>query len=188
MTPLDSDPLSPDNLGDTLNDDVLADAAYDPEEMEESDATSDIIDTLTQELEESKNLVMRTMADFQNFRRRVQQEKEELRRYATENLVRELLPVLDNFERTVAASECGASMEALVEGVRMIDRQLRTALNSVSLVRIHATGMSFDPDRHEAIATDEASGQPAGTVTAEVEPGYMLGERIIRPARVRVAK
>jgi molecular chaperone GrpE len=132
--------------------------------------------------------LLRTVADMQNLRKRMQQESQQIRLFATEDLVRELLPVLDNFERTIAAGEQGASVATLLEGVRAVDRQLRNALERRNIKRIEAHGQAFDPDLHEAIATDESEDHPEGTVTLEIEPGYKMAERVIRPARVRVAR
>jgi len=128
------------------------------------------------------------MADMQNMRKRFQQEAQQTRQFATEDLVRDLLPVLDNFERAILAAEQGASTESVVEGVRAVDRQLRSALERRNVVRIAAHGEAFDPDLHEAIATDESGEHPEGTVTGEIEPGYRMADKVIRPARVRVSK
>jgi len=154
-------------------------------ELDERDA---LVEELTRERDELQSQLLRSIADLQNFRRRVAQEKDEIRKYATENLVANLLPVLDNFELTVAASEKGASAEALLEGVRMVERQLRGSLESVQVRRIVATGASFNPDEHEAVTTETSADHPEGTVLEELEAGYRMGDRILRPARVKVAK
>lgn len=143
---------------------------------------------LAQERDALRDQLLRAMADMQNFRRRVQQEKEETRKYATETLVAELLPVLDNFERTLAAVESGAGIETLVEGVKMVDKQMRSILESVKLSRIPSQGLSFDPEHHEAIAVEETDQHPEGTIIEELQPGYRIAEKVIRPARVRIAK
>lgn len=157
-------------------------------EDQEAALADDPMDALIAERDGLQEQLMRALAEFQNFRRRATQEKDDVRRYATENLVRGLIPVLDNFERTLAAAETGASFETLIEGVRMVDRQLRAALAEVNVQRIPAVGVAFDPTYHEAIATDEDSEAEPGTVTAELEPGYRMGDRVVRPARVRVRK
>lgn len=146
------------------------------------------IQKLTEERDNLKDQLLRTVADMQNARKRFQQEAQQTRAYATEELVRELLPVLDNFERTIAAGDSGAAVETLLEGVKAVDRQLRAALERRNITRIKAHGEPFDPDVHEAIATDENHEVPEGTVTGEVEAGYKMAEKVIRPARVRVSK
>ncbi len=79
-------------------------------------------------------------------------------------------------------------MESVVEGVKAVDRQLRSALERRNVMRIPAHGEAFDPDLHEAIATDETEEHPEGTITGEIEPGYRMADKVIRPARVRVSK
>ncbi|MCX7799409.1 MAG: nucleotide exchange factor GrpE [Fimbriimonadales bacterium] len=141
-----------------------------------------------QENQELKDQLLRTMADLQNVRKRHAQEKHALQKLAAEDLIVALLPVLDNFERTLAAIESGASLESIVEGIRAVDRQLRATLEARHLVRIPAVGAAFDESVHEAVVTQPTEEVPAGTITDELEAGYMLGEKVIRPAKVRVAK
>jgi molecular chaperone GrpE len=146
------------------------------------------IEKLTAERQASEDQVLRTMAEFQNFRRRKEQESEQLRLFANEKLVTSLLPVLDNFERTVAALENGAPIESVVEGIKLVDRQFRSILESNNVRRIESQGQPFDPDFHEAISAEESHELPENTVVSEVEPGYRLADKVIRPARVRVSK
>lgn len=141
-----------------------------------------------QENQELKDQLLRTMADLQNVRKRHSQEKHALQKLAAEDLIVALLPVLDNFERTLSAIEKGASLESVVEGIRAVDRQLRSTLEARHLVRIPAVGAAFDETFHEAVVTHATEEVPAGTITDELEAGYMLGEKVIRPAKVRVAK
>jgi molecular chaperone GrpE len=142
----------------------------------------------TEERDQIKDQLLRTMADFQNFRKRVLDEKRLIEERANERFVTELLPVLDNFERGLAVIEQGGTLESLVEGVKAIDRQLRSVLESQKVIRIVSVGQPFDPDQHEALATVESAEHEDGTVIDEIEPGYKLGDRVIRPARVRVSK
>ena len=99
-----------------------------------------------------------------------------------------MLPVLDNFERGLTSIEQGGTVESLIEGVKAIDRQLRAVLDSQKVQRITSLGQPFDPDQHEALATVESAEHEDGTVIDEIEAGYKLGDRVIRPARVRVSK
>ena len=148
----------------------------------------DRIAYLERELEAATAERLRIMADFQNLRRRGQQEIAALRQFATENLVAELLPVLDNFERTVEHLKAGASPESMLEGIRLVERQLRSALESQNVRRIPAVGATFDPVMHEAIELLESEEHEHDTVVQELEPGYKMGEKVIRPARVKVSK
>lgn len=142
----------------------------------------------TQERDQLQDQLLRTMADFQNARKRAQQELENQRTYATEKLVSQLLPVLDNFERTVEALEGGSSAESLMNGIKAVDRQFRQVLESVNVTRIKAHGEPFDPDLHEAIAAEPSEEHPENTIVGEVEAGYRMADKVIRPARVRVSR
>lgn len=146
------------------------------------------VEEVTKERDDLRDQLLRAMADHQNFRRRIMQDREQDKILATQGLVQDLLPVLDNFERTLAAIAAGASSESVTEGVLSIDRQLRTILESRQLTRIKAKGQPFDPNLHEAIGVEESAEHPDNTVLQELEAGYAMGERVIRPARVRVTK
>ena len=146
------------------------------------------VERLTAERKQLEEQLLRTMAEFQNFRKRKEQEAEQIRQFATEKLVTGLLPVLDNFERTIAALEAGAPVDKVVEGIRLIDRQLRSILEGQNVRRIDSHGKPFDPDFHEAIAAEESHELPENTVVGEVEAGYRMADKVIRPARVRVSK
>lgn len=148
---------------------------------------SDEIQKLTTERDDLQQQALRTMADFQNYRRRTQNDMAQFRSMANESFVTALLPVLDNFERTVDHIEAGATLETMLEGVRAVEKQLRSTLESQNLKRIEALGQPFDPNLHEAIGVVEAEGMEPNTVVDEVEPGYKLGDKVIRPARVRVS-
>lgn len=146
------------------------------------------IEALEQSLGTAEQDKLRALADFQNLRRRSQEERDNLRRFATENLVQSLLPVLDNFERTVQHLEAGADPERMLEGIRIVERQLRQVLETQNLRRIESVGQPFDPDLHEALATEPSDEHDDDIVTTEIEPGYRIGEKVIRHARVKVAK
>lgn len=151
-------------------------------------AEQEEIAKLRQDLDHAQDQLLRTLADMQNVRKRANQEALLTRQLATEDLVRELLPVLDNFERTIEAGEQGASVQIILEGVKAVDRQLRAALERRNVTRIKAQGEIFDPDLHEAIATETAHELPEDTIIGELEAGYKMAEKVIRPARVRVAR
>lgn len=153
------------------------------------------IEQLTSERDEAKEQVLRTLADlqnyqrdFQNYRKRTQQEMALFRQMATEQFVTELLPVLDNFERTLSHMDSGATVDSLMEGIKAVERQLRSALETQSVRRIRSIGEPFNPEFHEALGTESSVDYPDDTVVIEIEPGYKMGEKVIRPARVKVAK
>jgi molecular chaperone GrpE len=153
------------------------------------------VQQLTKERDEAKEQVLRALAElqnsqreFQNYRKRNQQEMAMFRQMATEQFVTELLPVLDNFERTISHLDAGATVDSLIGGIKAVERQLRSALETQSVRRIQSVGEPFDPELHEALGTQSGTEHPEDTVAIEIEPGYKMGEKVIRPARVKVAK
>jgi molecular chaperone GrpE len=150
-------------------------------------AILELVQKLTAERDQINEQLLRTMADFQNFRKRNQQEQGLIRQYATESVVLSLLPVMDNFERTVNAAEQGANMDSLVTGVRAVEKQLRFIIEQQGVSRIQSVGQPFDATVHEALGTVTSAEHEPDTVVDEIEPGYRMGEKVIRPARVRVS-
>ncbi|HAP94008.1 MAG TPA: nucleotide exchange factor GrpE [Desulfotomaculum sp.] len=136
--------------------------------------------------EEYFQRLARLQADFENYRRRTAREKEELVKFATEQLVVSLLPVIDNFERALA-SGC-ENPDKLLEGVEMIYRQLFDLLAAEGLVPIPAVGERFDPARHEAVSQVESSEHVDDTILEEFRRGYYLKDKVIRPSMVKVAR
>jgi len=130
--------------------------------------------------------LQRVQADFENYRKRAARDQERLVAHAHERLVRELLPVLDDLERTLEAAERHEEA-ALVEGVRLVERSLRGALEKEGLVEIETSG-AFDPHVHEALLSQPRDGAEPGSVLEVVQRGYRIGDRVVRPARVIVAE
>jgi molecular chaperone GrpE len=124
-------------------------------------------------------------AEFENFRKRVAREREAQAAFGNEQLLRAVLPFLDNLER--AMGQAGASADALLSGVRMTYDQFLLELRKFGLEQLPAQGGTFDPSLHEAIASVPASGKPGGTILAEGRKGYLLHGRLLRPAQVTVA-
>jgi len=150
-----------------------------------------------QELEELKAKVaenwdkfLRGAAEFDNYRKRVAREKEELARLTSERVVAALLPVLDNLDRALAAAETHAGeQDALLEGLKQIQSQFRRTLEQFGLQEVAvSTGHPFDPNLHEAISHVESDEHPEGAVLEQVQRGYKLADRLLRPARVVVSK
>ncbi|GIV10932.1 MAG: protein GrpE [Fimbriimonadales bacterium] len=154
----------------------------------EQDELQARIAELEQAYEEQKNLYLRTLADFQNYRRRQQEEIERQRGLLLESLMEDLLPILDNFERALQAAEATRELEPLMEGVRMTERQIKAVLARYDIHPIVAVGQPFDPNLHEAIQRVESAEYADDLVIDEVERGYRMGERVLRPSRVIVAK
>ena len=128
--------------------------------------------------------LMRTLADFDNYRKRTEREKQTLRRFANFDIFKDFLGVLDNFER---AMESSGSAEDLKQGLRMIVRQQEEILHRHGVRKIEAVGQPFDPTVHEAVAREESAEVNGPTVTKEMQRGYLLHDRLLRPAMVFVA-
>jgi molecular chaperone GrpE len=131
---------------------------------------------------------LRAVADFDNLRKRTLRDSEVNRRLALEALVLDLLPVLDNFERAVQASSTGATVDGLRKGMDLIQRQLLEALRRHGVEEYSSVGTQFDPRRAEAISFVHTDEHEPGTVVSETCKGYACGERVLRPAKVVVAK
>jgi molecular chaperone GrpE len=147
---------------------------------------------LEKEKKELNDRFLRTAADFDNFRKRTRKEIEDARGKAKEDVLREMLPVVDNLERALAAADTagGASGGAsgIGDGVKLVLRQFGSALDRFEVKAFVSLGAPFDPARHEAISQIETADQPAGTVVAEMQKGYLIGGKLLRPAMVAVAK
>jgi molecular chaperone GrpE len=163
--------------GDTAE----AQTCFDSNEMKEIMET---VDDKNREIEELNNRLLRLQADFDNFRRRSRQEKEELSQVVSGSVVKELLPVLDNFERALAAP--GEDAAQIRAGVEMIYRQLSGILEKLGVAPIAAVGSQFDPARHEAMLRVEDASQPDGLIVEEFQKGYELNGKVLRPSMVKV--
>jgi molecular chaperone GrpE len=145
--------------------------------------------SLEKEKKEQYERLLRTAADFDNFRKRTRKEVDDARSKAREEVLREMLPVLDNMERALAASQDPtAGAAAVLDGVKLVLRQAQSALERFEVKGFSALGEPFDPARHEAIAQVETTAHPPGTVCQEMQKGYTMGARLLRPALVAVAK
>jgi molecular chaperone GrpE len=138
-------------------------------------------------LEEEHNRYLRAIADFANYKRRRQEESEGQIKFANQELILKLLPVIDNFERALQAAQVNHNFDGLAEGVSLTLRQLRDMLEKEGVTPIDAVGQEFDPNVHEAVMRIESEDYPDNTVVEELEKGYMQNSRVIRPARVKVA-
>ncbi|MGH7827225.1 MAG: nucleotide exchange factor GrpE [Candidatus Binatia bacterium] len=131
---------------------------------------------------------LRQVAELENFKKRTAREKEETIRFANESLIRDMLPIVDNLERAMAHAQGGGNGKPLVEGVEMVLKGLIDVLGKHGLVPVPAIGQPFDPARHEAMAQVETASQAPNTVVEEYHKGYLLFDRLLRPALVSVAK
>ena len=140
--------------------------------------------------DETWERLLRTTADFENFKKRAAREKIESAHYATASLIAKIIPVMDNFEMALAAAQTapGEKNSALQSGVAMIQTQLKSVLTEAGLEEIDAAGKPFDPTFHEAVSQQESEAVPEDHVVQQLRKGYKLKERLLRPATVVVAK
>ena len=159
--------------------------AEEAEKAEEGEAAGAEAQTAKDPEEEALNTkYMRLMADFQNFKRRTEKEKSDIYAFANEKIVKELLDVIDNFERALAAGNDG---DKFLEGMEMILKQLLSVLERAGVSEIKCLGEDFDPNFHNAVMTEDSTEYESGKVTEVLQKGYILNSRVVRPAMVKVA-
>lgn len=134
--------------------------------------------------------LLRSTADFDNYKKRATREKQEAIKYASETLLEKLIPVLDNFDMALSAAQNaqGNTVQALQTGINMIHQQFKSTLMDAGLEEIDAAGKPFDPNFHEAVSQKETSDAPEGQVVQQLRKGYKFRDRLLRPATVVVAK
>lgn len=139
----------------------------------------------SEELKEANEKYMRLAAEYQNFRKRTETEKQSIAAYANERIAKELLNVVDSFERALSTEN--TSDENFKNGVELIYKQLMTVLGNFGVEAIETEGKEFDPNFHHAVLSEEAEGVEAGMILMEMQKGYLLRDRVIRPAMVKVS-
>ncbi|MDZ7373010.1 MAG: nucleotide exchange factor GrpE [candidate division KSB1 bacterium] len=148
-----------------------------------------LLEEKERELEELRDLYIRKLAEFDNFRKRTQREFVELVRNANADLILQILPVVDDFERSLKVADQGIeNPQAFVEGVRMIYQKLVGLLEKQGVKKIESVGKPFDPEKHEALLQVEVEGVEPNTVIEEHQPGYFLNDKVLRHAKVIVSK
>lgn len=140
------------------------------------------------EAKENLDRLLRIAADFENFKKRASKEKEDWLKFANEDLIRSILPFIDNLERAVNHAEKVVDTGVLIEGIKLTLQQIHQALNRFGLVPFESVGKPFDPERHEAMLMVETDQHEPNQVVEEFQRGYLLNERLLRPATVSVAK
>ncbi|CAK7070746.1 nucleotide exchange factor GrpE [Tissierella carlieri] len=157
------------------------------EEIEEtSKDLEEALESKDKELEELNNKLLRLQADFINFRKRAEKEKESTISYALESFVCNLLPIIDNFQRAMESEN--DKENNFYKGIEMIYQQLMKVLNENGVEQIKSLGESFDPNFHHAVFMEESDDYEEGKITEVLQNGYILKDRVIRPSMVKVAK
>ncbi|MBM7604756.1 molecular chaperone GrpE [Metabacillus crassostreae] len=162
-------------------DDVVVEDAS--EEVDESTAK---IAELQAKLDETENKMLRAQADFDNFKRRTRLDQEAAQKYRAQSLVSEILPALDNFERALQIEADNDQTKSLLQGMNMVYNQLAQALQNEGVETIKSVGEEFDPHLHQAVMQVEDENFDSNTVVEELQKGYKLKDRVIRPAMVKV--
>jgi molecular chaperone GrpE len=167
----------------------------DPAEMpEQPSAAPDAVAELAREAAELKDRLLRTLAEMENLRRRTEREVADARVYGVTNFARDIVGVADSMERAMKALDDGirdkadAGVKALLDGVELTERELLKVLEKHGVTKLEPEGQKFDPNMHQAMFEIPDPSVPAGMVTQVVQPGYKIGERVLRPAMVGVSK
>jgi molecular chaperone GrpE len=148
----------------------------------------DPLEVAKAEVAKLRDQLLRTLADFDNFRKRSRRELSDAEKRGREDVLKELLPVFDNLERASAHAGTATDVKALGDGIGLVMRQFTDTLAKLGIERVQALGQAFDPALHEAVQQLETTDFAPGTIAAEVQAGYKNAERLIRPALVVVAK
>ena len=157
-------------------------------EKEELLLANEKIKELEQKLEEAENKQLRLHADFENFKRRLQNEKQTIEKYKAQSLVTDLLPALDNFERALKPEHIDDQLRPFFSGMEMVYKGILDALKNAGVEPIEAVGKPFDPHLHQAVMKENNSDYEPDTVIEEFQKGYKLKDRVIRPSMVKVSE
>lgn len=168
----------------TENDGSGEQAPEQPTEAQAEEAKPD----LAAEVARLRDQLLRTAADFDNFRKRARREQDEAQKRGQSQVLKELLPVFDNLERGAQHADQATDAKAVAEGMRIVLKQFETTLERMGIKRVPTVGQPFDPAHHEAIQHVESPDQPAGVVLHEVQAGYTMGDQLLRAAMVVVSK
>ena len=157
------------------------------EEVSEPEVVEvDEVEQLKAQVQEADSKYLRMLADYDNFKRRATLDKEALQKYKSQSVLTNLIPVMDNFARALSVEAKTDEARTMMDGMDMIYRSLLEALKSEGLTEIEAVDQEFDPNFHQAIMTDKDEGKPSGVVLEELQKGYILKDRVLRPTMVKV--
>ena len=177
------------DLSETVDEELHVLMEEDRKEKEkEIDELKKKLEEKEKEIKEHHDRLLRLAADFENYKKRTAKEKEEWTKFANEDLIRAVLPFIDNLERAVNHAEKVSDTGVLIEGVRLTLQQLLQALNKFGLSTFESVGKPFDPTVHEAMLVVETDQHEPNQVVEEFQKGYLLKDRLLRPATVSVAK
>ena len=170
-----------------MNDETLNEQAETATVTPDGEPAADPAEELRREKDALQDRLLRTAAEFDNYRKRIERERGDFAAYAAAEVLTELLPIVDNFERALGAP-AGADADAFRKGVELIHKQMLDLLRKRGVKPIEALGSDFDPNFHQAVIHESSGEHREGEVISELQRGYMLGDRLLRPAMVKVAK
>ena len=176
--------VTEENETDTV---VNDEAAESEEESEPTSSVEDEIEQLKSEYEAKIDQMLRTVAEYENAKKRAIRDKEEFQKYAVESVIKDLIPVIDSMNRAIKAAKESTDFDALHEGIQLIQKQIHNVLERKNVSIIDAIGKNFDPNLHEAIAQVE-SDLPMNTIVEEFQVGYKLRDRVLRASMVSVSQ
>ncbi|HEX5110072.1 MAG TPA: nucleotide exchange factor GrpE [Vicinamibacterales bacterium] len=168
----------------------MADQTYEDQESQaasEASSVPDEVEELRRERDALQDRLLRTAAEFDNYRKRVERDRRELSEFAAADALMDMLPIIDNLERALQAPS-GSDAEGLRKGVELIHRQMLELLRKRGAKPIEALGADFDPNIHQAVVHEPSDRHREGEIMEELQRGYRLGERLLRPSMVKVAK
>ena len=157
----------------------------DPQEERQEETAADPVEELRRERDTLQDRLLRTAAEFDNYRKRMDRERRDLAEFTAGEVMKELLPIVDNLERALQAA---AQDDPLRKGVELIHRQMLEMLRKRGVKPIEALGTDFDPNFHQAVIHEESADHREGEVMEELQRGYVVGDKLLRPAMVKVAK
>jgi molecular chaperone GrpE len=158
----------------------------DPPQEQADTQNNDPLEELRREKDSLQDRLLRTAAEFDNYRKRVERERRDLADYMKVDILAEILPIVDNFERALQAPS--SDIDSLRKGVELIHKQMHDFLRKRGVTPIEALGADFDPNFHQAVIHETSPSHREGEVIEELQRGYMLGDKLLRPAMVKVAK
>ena len=165
----------------------MSEQTLNEQDPQPAETQPDPLEELRREKDSLQDRLLRTAAEFDNYRKRVERERRELADYMKADVLAEILPILDNFERALQAP-AGGDADAFRKGIELIHKQMLDLLRKRGVKPIEALGADFDPNFHQAVIHETSPSHREGEVIAELQRGYMLGDKLLRPAMVKVAK
>lgn len=183
--------VSPESEAEMVAEEAEVEAVAASDEPDAESAPPSLAEQLASaqaEAEDYKDRWLRSQAEFANARKRMEKERLDLYAMATTEVMRKLLPILDDFDRAMENTPADVAQESWLEGIQLVQRKLQSVLENFNVSAIEAVGQPFDPNLHEAITQEPSDEYESGTVCRELQKGYKIGDRVIRPSLVAVVE